>query len=263
MGFTYRKDYAQASTSLTYSLYSPSASIRSAAFGFQGDLKRSADLQDSLGDSSSLVGMVCHVSNWCLMSTGMFERDEVTDPFERAGLQIQPRRYDSWVGTLSFVSPQGRRFGGSAGYLSQQGYFGGWLHNLEADLSVAFSPHFRLATAVNYARFEVEGLEAPVEGVAPRLLRAQDQFIGANLQLFITPSPTVMIDTVTQLNSGGGALTSQARLRWRYLPGSDLFLVLRRAEPPPELLAPLGVSGADPVDWRLTFKLTWRFDQAL
>lgn len=263
MGFTYRKDFAQASTALSYSLYSPTSSIRSAVLAFEGDLKRSAELTDSLGDSSSLIGMICHVSNWCLMSSAQFERDEVTEPFERAGLQVEPRRYDSWIGLVSVASPQGRRLGVSLNYLTQQGYFGGSLQNLETQLSVAFSPHLRLSSALNYARFEVEGLEVVGDGLSPRRRRAQDQVLGANLQLFITPSPTVMIDTVTQINSSASSLTSQARLRWRYLPGSDLFLVFRRAEPPPALLEPLGVSGEAPVDWRLTLKVSWRFDQPL
>lgn len=266
MGFTYRQDYAQASTLLSYALFSPSLSLRTVEIGLESDVKRTANLENDLGNQNSLFALFCLSGNWCFMGSGQFERDEVTTSFERSGLFIQAQRYDSWIGYLSAYSPQGRRVAGQFVYQYQHGYFGGWLHNVETQMNLAISPHFRISSAINYARFEIRGFEDEAQiGNIEQRTSIQDQSIGANLQLIVTPSPTLMIDTVTQINSNTASWMSQARLRWRYLPGSDLFFVLRRADPSPELLKPLGIDqqAQDMIDWRFTIKLSWRFDQPL
>jgi len=264
MGFVYRSDYAQSKAGITYSLFSPTESLRTIALSLEGDLKRSSDLSIDLGDSATFTSMLCSNSNWCLMGSVNYERDQLLSPFELSGVLIDARRYDSWLGLLALSSPQGRRFGGSLQYFKQQGYFGGQLHNLQSSVNVALSPQVRLASALNYAQFTVEGRQTndAGEAIGP-LLDKQDQSVGANLQLLVTPSPTVLIDAVTQVSSATSQLMSQARLRWRYLPGSDLFLVLRRAEAPPSFMERLSLGGDAPLDWRLTFKLSWRFDHAL
>jgi hypothetical protein len=58
---------------------------------------------------------------------------------------------------------------------------------------------------------------------------------------FITPSPRMLIGSLTQYNASDHSLSSSVRLRWEYTPGSDLFVVYsdgRNTLPPgiPELV---------------------------
>jgi hypothetical protein len=44
-------------------------------------------------------------------------------------------------------------------------------------------------------------------------------------RFILTPTPRMMISSLVQFNPSSHTLTSSARLRWEYLPGSELFLV--------------------------------------
>lgn len=44
-------------------------------------------------------------------------------------------------------------------------------------------------------------------------------------RLIVTPTPRMMISSLVQWNVASHTVTSSARLRWEYLPGSELFLV--------------------------------------
>ena len=44
-------------------------------------------------------------------------------------------------------------------------------------------------------------------------------------RLIFTPSPRMILSSLVQYNISGHSVTSSARLRWEYHPGSELFLV--------------------------------------
>ncbi|HUR35768.1 MAG TPA: DUF5916 domain-containing protein [Vicinamibacterales bacterium] len=46
-----------------------------------------------------------------------------------------------------------------------------------------------------------------------------------NARIVVTPSPRMILSSLVQYNISGHSVTSSARLRWEYRPGSDLFLV--------------------------------------
>lgn len=262
MGFVYRDDYAQSDASLAYVRYSPTPSLRYLNLSATLSQTLNAHLTQDLGQAGEVSAQACHLSNWCLVSALRGERDVVSRPFELAGVWVQPKAYPTWRGRVSLSAPSGRRFGGSASHTYQAGYFEGWLHNSTLSLSAALSPHLRLTSALNYARFEVVG--TPNESISAPRSREQGTGLGANLQLIITPTPNVLLDAVTQLSSASEQLLTQARLRWRYAPGSDAFVVLRHAQATPDQLSALGLKGGGaPSEWRLTFKLAYRYDASL
>jgi len=41
----------------------------------------------------------------------------------------------------------------------------------------------------------------------------------------VTPNPRMMLAALTQYNAASHSLSSSARLRWEYRPGSELFVV--------------------------------------
>ena len=46
-----------------------------------------------------------------------------------------------------------------------------------------------------------------------------------NARLIVTPTPRMMLSSLIQFNASAHTVTSSVRLRWEYLPGSELFVV--------------------------------------
>jgi hypothetical protein len=47
----------------------------------------------------------------------------------------------------------------------------------------------------------------------------------AGSRVIVTMSPRMFASTLVQYNSGSNAVTANARFRWEYQPGSELFIV--------------------------------------
>ncbi len=71
-------------------------------------------------------------------------------------------------------------------------------------------------------------------------------------RLSITPSTKLVADLIGQANTFEQRVTALARVRWRYLPGSDLFLVYRETFPYDE--------SEVEADRAVTLKVNYRFD---
>ena len=74
--------------------------------------------------------------------------------------------------------------------------------------------------------------------------------------LRVTPSTAVQIDLIGRVDGENDRGTALARIRWRYAPGSDLFIVWRE-----EL--DWSLTGQVHVEHQVTFKMTYRFDLLL
>lgn len=76
-----------------------------------------------------------------------------------------------------------------------------------------------------------------------------------NSTISITPTTKLVIDLIGQLNTFEKRGTALARIRWRYLPGSDLFVVYRETLPYDD--------SAIEANRSLTIKINYRFDALL
>jgi len=256
LGFTYRRDYAQPSAALAGYLYSPAPWLRLLTLTLSAQQTRSADLARDLGAGGDLALTACHLSNWCLSGGAGLLRDVVDSRFALGAAAVGAGVYDSGALSLGVTAPAGRRLGGEAWLTSRPGRFGGDLSDLSLTARAALSPHLRLALSGSAARYDL-GPRAPTpEGD----VGGAGASLGASGQVIITPTPAAQLDAVGQLNSDTGLARLQARLRWRYLPGSDLFLVVRRDLPTPLLGAPAAGGGEG---WSVTLKVGWRLDEAL
>lgn len=177
---------------------------------------------------------------WEVGAGADYIEDFVTSDFEvqrghlvRAGV-YEGVRLDAWLWAPGQSNPRIGLY-----YSVRNGYFGGEIHNPYAELEVALGPHFttELSADVYYAT-----------------LPEQDPFwtYGINALLRFTPSTTVQLDVVGRLDGGNERGTAMARLRWRYLPGSDLYVVWR------EDLSWL--LGEVITERTVTIKTTFRFD---
>ena len=65
-------------------------------------------------------------------------------------------------------------------------------------------------------RFHAYGPAGTTPALTARLL---------NARFILTPSPRMIFSSLVQYNLSGHSITSSARLRWEYRPGSELFVV--------------------------------------
>ena len=62
-----------------------------------------------------------------------------------------------------------------------------------------------------------------------------------NSRIIFTPSPRMIVSSLLQYNISGHSVTSSARLRWEYRPGSELFLVYSDGRNLPDSQTPTGL----------------------
>lgn len=78
---------------------------------------------------------------------------------------------------------------------------------------VSLGPHFRVEaqSELSFLKFEEEWSEQ----------------LTVNGKVVISPNNRINLDLIFQVNTVAEQAVGLARLRWRYLPGSDLFFVYR------------------------------------
>ena len=186
------------------------------------------------------------VGGWRLDTQAVFVADEVASAFALAGLEVQPGRYEGPGATVGFSTPSTLNPGASVGYFFRDEYFGGTLHNGSLSGRASLGPHLRLDASVSSARIEL-----PECGdTDPDCTVTTHAFNGG---LRIAATPQLFANFTGSYDSVSELVQWLARLRWRYAPGSDLFLVYR-----------YGVDDdADTDDYRVTLKLAHRFDGLL
>ena len=177
---------------------------------------------------------------WLVVAGADYIEDVVSTDFElQAGHTVRAGTYAGSrleVGLYS-PGPSNPRF--AVYYYVRNGYFGGELHNPSAELDIAFGPFVTLELSAN---------------VAYTTLPEQDPFFNyaVNGLLRVTPSTNVQLDLIARLDGRNERAIAMARLRWRYLPGSDLYVVWRE-----DLDFQLGQVV---LERTITIKTTFRFD---
>lgn len=152
-----------------------------------------------------------------LTAYALATEDVVDDAFALPAnpeVEIDARTYRSReYGLGTEVSSQNNPFGSLlVSYID--GYFGGEQWSVEGSAGVAFGAWVRLNAGLFAARIDL-----PVE----------DPFVSTalNSTLSFTPDTTVLVDFTGQWNTTTEQVSVLSRFRWRYRPGSDLFVVYR------------------------------------
>jgi hypothetical protein len=268
VGFVSRQGYHQSSARLDYLLFRPKPWLRSLKTYSDARKLWSDDTHQNLGYQAFVGIEGCQRSNWCYALEVKQQEDVVENEFSLAQIKIQPDVYDSQHYKLMMRSPRGKRLELKLNYTRQQGYFGGSLNQFTWDSSVAFHPTLRWFVLINAAQFEIDGVKdsdvlsdevtmANIMDTSP-IQKHSATSLGFSTQILFTPTPKLSLDTVSQINSDRSTLIWQARMRWRYLSGSDLFVVLRRKQRfdigEQDLLTDVAE------EWRFTLKLNFRYD---
>ncbi|MEO1480883.1 MAG: DUF5916 domain-containing protein [Myxococcota bacterium] len=157
---------------------------------------------------------------WPGVSAGVavgVERDIVDEAFELPANQdvtIAAGVYDRRAVELNFeASSQNNPFGElTVGY--EDGFFGGTQARAEPEFGVALSKYFRATAGAFVARIDLPDSD-PFTSTA------------ANMTLSFTPNTVLLFDVTGQWNTQNDQVALLSRIRWRFLPGSDLFVVYR------------------------------------
>ncbi|UJR82447.1 carbohydrate binding family 9 domain-containing protein [Sandaracinus amylolyticus] len=221
----------------------PSGFFRRMQIGPRLELQASDDFGRALYGSGGVVAEVEGDAGWIASFVADYREDVVDEDFE-----IVPgvtARAGTWRGVYleAYVaSPSARNPYVELYYSVSNAYFGGVLHNPYARFAASLGPFVRI------------DLQADVYYV---MLREHDPFwtYALNALLRVTPTTALQIDLIGRVDGENERATGLLRVRWRYAPGSDLFVVWR-----------------ENVDWdatnvvvehEVTLKMTYRFDLSL
>ncbi|HET9947863.1 MAG TPA: DUF5916 domain-containing protein, partial [Longimicrobiales bacterium] len=137
-----------------------------------------------------------------------FER--IDEEFRVGGVPIEPGDYRFWDFMINFRSDPSRRIYYGVRW-SPQTFYGGDRTDVSGSLGVRVTD--QLAASVDFARNDVD------------LPNGDFTADIASLQIDYAFSPAISLRSLTQYNSLTDQVSTSARLRYQFRPGSDLYLV--------------------------------------
>jgi hypothetical protein len=169
--------------------------------------------------------------------------DRVQSPFSLYLYTIDAQQYEGFNQRVWVGSPERQAFGVEAGYEVIE-LFGGLVHQPDVNVTARFGKHFTLGASYTHL----------VGHFSDDDERFSFGYANGNLDVAITRN--LAFDNLGRLDlsPGNERFGLQSRLRWRFAPGSDLFVVYRWDQPLG--LDPIG--GAPRVPFHeLTVKMTY------
>lgn len=207
--------------------------LREALLGMSYVQETTPDYRQSLGSRATSRARLVWDSGAELGYEVAFVVDRVQQAFELYGYTVAAARYRGFQHRADARTATTRAIQVEASYEHAQ-VFGGVVHQPSAGVLARLGKHLSLAGGYTH--------------VVGRLERRHERldFGYANADVDIMFSRRLALDNALRLDLSPGEqhIGFQARLRWRFLPGSDLFLVYRTDEP---------LGSSDPEDPRVSF----------
>jgi hypothetical protein len=152
--------------------------------------------------------------------------DTVQQPFELYQHEVEARTYTGFRQAVGANTPERRALQLGAGYEWVE-LFGGVAHLPSVDFTARLGKHFTMGGSYTHV----------VGHLADAGERFDFGFANTNIDVAITRN--LALDNLGRLDlsPGNERVGVQSRLRWRFAPGSDLFLVYRNDVPLAEVAA--------------------------
>ncbi len=215
IGFVRRSGILQGQTVLTY-VRRPKGDQRvQFQVTAEGLALRASDGDESLGQTAILRSELRWRSGWQAAGRVSYAEDVVEEEFDLLGERpVEPGRYRGAQARVGVNSPSVRNPFASLTWDFDDAFFGGFRHGPTMAGAISLGPIVRLDADVvlSFVRFD-DGFSEDV--------------VTVNSKLRVAPTTTFQTDFIFQLNTVAEVATGLFRLRWRYFPGSDLFLVSR------------------------------------
>ena len=191
------------------------------------------------------------MNRWRLETSAGYVEDVVDAAFELPnGRVIEPGTYTGRRQTVYFSGSQARNPYGAVEYTYNGGFYGGVAHGLNAQLGGAMGSHFRVSARLNHTWLLFN--DVPM-----------DETTSFNSDLNIALNPRLFTDISVQANTVNQTGRFLARLRWRYYPGSDVYLVYQDQMDVDYDAFLADLSGVESTERSVTLKLTYWYESML
>jgi hypothetical protein len=217
IGFVPRTNVLETFTELLQTYRPNGVGINDIQVSFAGRTIHSLDQREDLGKRFFSFANVTWSSGW--QNSVWFEPGEelVEEEFEVLGDQpVAPGRYPGINMGTQVSSPFGRNPQATVGYNANTGFFGGVSHTLSISGKTLLGPHLKIS-ALSYLT------------IAKRPDFEWRRTVSGQTGITVAPLTSLSIDLIAQVNTLDEVADGLVRVRWRYLPGSDLFLVYRES----------------------------------
>jgi hypothetical protein len=215
IGFVSRNDFRR-----TYLLgrFSPRPEIRGVRrLSWEGRFDNIAGARDNALQTRAASGSFRTEfrSGDTLTATLGHNEDRPDTPFGLpGGIIVPPGAYAYTQGTFAYQIATQRRVNGTV-TVTTGGFYGGTQTTVGYNGRAEITRRFAIEPRVSFTRLEMD----------PR--RVDTQLVGVRMIYGMTPR--MFSSALVQYNSAGRIAGLNARLRWEYAPGSDLFLVFSEA----------------------------------
>ncbi len=194
--------------------------IRDVTFGPSFTLETTPDYDARLGQEGSAELQVNWSNGASVGNTVAYFIDDVQREFELYAHTVEALAYTGFRDRVYASAPSRRVFGGELSYEVIE-LFGGLAHQPSASTTLRLGKHFTLGASYTHL----------VGHLADQDERFNFGFANGNVDVAITRN--LAFDTLLRLDLSPDSerIGLQSRLRWRFLPGSDVFLVYRNNLP--------------------------------
>jgi hypothetical protein len=215
LGFYRRPGSARQEASLQFAPRPTALGIREVTFGPRYSIETTPEYDARLGQEAGSSASV-NWRNGSSLSYGIASFvDDLQAPFVLYGYDIEADLYRGLRHSVGFTSPDRRALGVDGGYEAFD-LFGGFAHQPRLGVTARLGKHFTM-----------RGSYTHIVGHLDRDQKFNFGFANGNIDIAIDRN--LALDTLARLDLSPGRerFGAQSRLRWRFAPGSDLFVVYR------------------------------------
>jgi hypothetical protein len=215
LGFVRRRGAPRALLELPLVARPSGLLLRRLTLTAQGVLETTAVMDQVLTATGTVTLDVETHDGWGLLLSSAYVDDVVQRDFEPVpGVNIPAGRYRGANASVSLSAPDNFNPYFHASYGVSNAYFGGLRHNGYVQAAWSPVPEVRLVATADVYRVELRGYEGFWTYALNGLLR-------------VTPTTALQADLVARVDAESRTAIGMLRVRWRFAPGSDLFLVWR------------------------------------
>ena len=202
------------------------AGLRDVNFGPSASITTTPDYSSILTRSWGTNLDINWRNPWSIGYNVDYLQDEVTEAFELYGHEVAAKEYRGISHRVQLRSPGRQQVSGAVEYKRQE-RFGGITHEFRGQLGVRASKHFALEGTYTHRLGHLEDLDDTFN------------FGFLNGTVLVAIHRNLIWDNLVRysLDPGNERVGLQSRIRWRYRPGSDIFLVYRNDIPLEEAAA--------------------------
>jgi len=242
LGFVRRTGILNTNGKLPIVVRTTALGLSQVTFRQTADVVHDHQVDTMLGRTLTSAVEVRWLSGWGVDLSGEHAVDVPQSAFDLLDVEVQPDRYEGARLKTKLISPTGRNPRGTLGYTANDAFFGGSSHDFETTLEVSPNAHHRIKIGANLSLVQLSecheavdaddqpfvacgGLDPSRGGTTGPTHTVEGEELSVNAKLTVTPTTKLTTDLTVQLNTQTETAFGQLRARYRYMPGSDIFVV--------------------------------------